>query len=177
MKQYSNSLVVKDISNVSFDFVVDTTSWRPSTVWHYNDVTMSSIAPQITTLTIVYSTVCSRRRSKKTSRQWPLYGEFTGEFPAQKASNAEIVSIWWRHHGVMTSTGPVFASLYIYIWFEGLIFRTMKTMPIIWLPIHLFLVSPGNPYLWYWHCEMMTPCSTFQCHWMIVNAYIYICIR
>ena len=23
----------------------------------------------------------------------------TGEFPAQKASNAEEVSIWWRHHG------------------------------------------------------------------------------
>ena len=23
----------------------------------------------------------------------------TGEFPAQMASNAEIVSIWWRHHG------------------------------------------------------------------------------
>ena len=22
----------------------------------------------------------------------------TGEFPAQKASNAENVSIWWRHH-------------------------------------------------------------------------------
>ena len=22
----------------------------------------------------------------------------TGEFPAQRASNAEIVSIWWRHH-------------------------------------------------------------------------------
>ena len=24
----------------------------------------------------------------------------TGEFPAQKASNAENVSSWWRHHGV-----------------------------------------------------------------------------
>ena len=24
----------------------------------------------------------------------------TGEFPAQMASNAENVSIWWRHHGV-----------------------------------------------------------------------------
>ena len=22
----------------------------------------------------------------------------TGEFPAQRASNAENVSIWWRHH-------------------------------------------------------------------------------
>ena len=40
-----------------------------------------------------------RRRSKKTPRHWPLWGEFTGEFPAQWASYAENVSIWWRHHG------------------------------------------------------------------------------
>ena len=25
----------------------------------------------------------------------------TGEFPTQKASNAENVSIWWRHHGIL----------------------------------------------------------------------------
>ena len=44
-----------------------------------------------------------RRRSKKTSKlrvTGPLCGEFTGtgEFPAQRASYAENVSIWWRHH-------------------------------------------------------------------------------
>ena len=44
-----------------------------------------------------------RRRSKKTS-QLPVTGLWagnspeTGEFPAQMASNAEKVSIWWRHH-------------------------------------------------------------------------------
>ena len=33
-------------------------------------------------------------------RHWPLCGNspVTGEFPAQKASSAEHVSIWWRHH-------------------------------------------------------------------------------
>ena len=37
----------------------------------------------------------------KAPRHWPLCGEITGtdEFPAQRASNAENVSIWWRHHG------------------------------------------------------------------------------
>ena len=42
----------------------------------------------------------------KARRHWPLCGEFTGEFSAQMASNAENVSIWWRHHddGVMTWT-------------------------------------------------------------------------
>ena len=36
----------------------------------------------------------------KASRHWPLCGEFTetGEFPAQRASYAENVFIWWRHH-------------------------------------------------------------------------------
>ena len=44
-----------------------------------------------------------RLRSKKTSKLrvtglcvWNSPG--TGEFPAQMASNAENVSIWWRHH-------------------------------------------------------------------------------
>ena len=44
-----------------------------------------------------------RRRSKKTSelRVTGLcagISPVTGEFPAQKASNAENVSIWWRNH-------------------------------------------------------------------------------
>ena len=38
----------------------------------------------------------------KALRHWPLRQEFTGpgEFPAQMASNAENVSIWWRHQVV-----------------------------------------------------------------------------
>ena len=39
----------------------------------------------------------------KAPRHWPLCGELTGtgEFPAQMASNAENVSIWWRHHEIL----------------------------------------------------------------------------
>ena len=45
-----------------------------------------------------------RRRSKKTSKfrvTGLCEGKSTvnGEFPAQRVSNAENVSIWWRHHG------------------------------------------------------------------------------
>ena len=38
----------------------------------------------------------------KAPRHWPLCGEFTGtgEFPAQRASYAKNVSIWWRHHDI-----------------------------------------------------------------------------
>ena len=39
-----------------------------------------------------------RHRSKKTSKL-RVTGLCAGEFPAQMASNAENVSIWWRHHG------------------------------------------------------------------------------
>ena len=43
------------------------------------------------------------RRSKKTSKLRVTglcegNSPVTGEFPAQRASNAENVSIWWRHH-------------------------------------------------------------------------------
>ena len=70
--------------------------------WHYDDVRMGAIASQITNLTIVNSTVNSDadQRNIKDPRHWPLCGEFTGtgEFPAQRASYAENVFIWWRHH-------------------------------------------------------------------------------
>ena len=45
----------------------------------------------------------SRRRSKKTSKLHVTglcegNSPATGEFPTQRASNAECVSVWWRHH-------------------------------------------------------------------------------
>ena len=50
-----------------------------------------------------YSTVYSRRRSKKTSKLRVTglcegNSPMSGEFPAQRVNNAENVSIWWRHH-------------------------------------------------------------------------------
>ena len=63
------------------------------------------IASQITSLTMVYSTVYSTSRSKKTSKLCVTglcegNSPMTGEFPAQMASNAENISVWWCHHGV-----------------------------------------------------------------------------
>ena len=69
---------------------------------HYIDVIMTAMASQITSLTVVYSIVYSGadQRKQQSSTSLAFVGEFigTGEFPAQRASNAEIVSIWWRHH-------------------------------------------------------------------------------
>ena len=64
---------------------------------------MGAMASQITSLTIVYSTVYSGADKKNPSKLRVTglcagNSPGTGEFPAQMASNAENVSIWWRHH-------------------------------------------------------------------------------
>ena len=48
---------------------------------HYGDVIMGAIASQITSLTIVYSTVYSDavKENIKALRHWPLCGKFTGD--------------------------------------------------------------------------------------------------
>ena len=46
------------------------------------------------------------KENNKAPRHWPLCGEFTGEFLPQRASNAENVSIWWRHHVIFFLWGP-----------------------------------------------------------------------
>ena len=66
---------------------------------HCSDVTMGTMASQIISLTIVYSTFYSgadQRNHQCSASLAFVWG--IGEFPAQMASNAENVSIWWRHH-------------------------------------------------------------------------------
>ena len=81
------------------------TSWNQSPISHYDDVKMGTMTSQINNLTIVYSNRLFRRRSKKTSKLRVTglcagNSPGTGEFPAQMASNAENVSISWRHHEI-----------------------------------------------------------------------------
>ena len=64
---------------------------------------MGTMASQITSLKIVLLNRLFRRRSKKTSNlrvTGLCAGKSPGtdEFPTQMASNAENISIWWRHH-------------------------------------------------------------------------------
>ena len=69
---------------------------------HYSDVIKNAIASQITGVSFMCSNVCSGK-SKKTSKL-RVTGlcegnpQVTGGFPSQRTSNAENVSIWWRHH-------------------------------------------------------------------------------
>ena len=60
----------------------------------YSDVKMGAMAPQIASLTIIYSTVSSGADRRKHQTSVSLAFAMTGEFPAQIASNAENASIW-----------------------------------------------------------------------------------
>ena len=78
---------------------------------HYNDVTMSAMASQITDV----SNCWFQRRSKKVSKLCVSglcagNSPVTGEFPTQKASDAENASIWWRHH-VRRVNGCLFSAM------------------------------------------------------------------
>ena len=69
----------------------------------YSDVIMIATAYLITSVSIVQSFVQAQiKENIKAPRHGPSWGEFTGSrwIPAQSASNAEKVPIWWRHHGV-----------------------------------------------------------------------------
>ena len=60
---------------------------------------MGAIASQITILTIVYSIVYSDADQRKhQSSAWLAFVRGIHRGPAQMASYAENVSIWWRHH-------------------------------------------------------------------------------
>ena len=127
-----------------------------------------------------------RRRSKKTSKlrvtglcEGNLSG--TSEFPAQRASNADNVSIWWRHHVRVTralSQYKIFPGMWISIikmWRmrDHLIF----IMGISMLIRHLYIetgprwpnsgLAGKNRYV---HCLYPSHSS------VTVMIYIYICI-
>ena len=69
---------------------------------HYNNIIMSAVASQITKSPL-FAQLLVQGRSKKTSKLRVTglcagNSPVTGEFLAQKASNAENVCIWWHHH-------------------------------------------------------------------------------
>ena len=121
-------------------------------VTHYNYVRMSAVAFQITSLAIVYSTVYSRLWSKKTLKLRVTglcqgNSPVTSEFPAQMASKAENVSIWWRHH-------EFFSSLY------QLLSNIRQSNWLFWMHFH----SSGAIFhdgLW----DLATVSSASKCTW------------
>ena len=86
-----------------------------------------------------------RRRSKKTSKLRVTglcegNSPETGEFPAQMASNAENVSIWWRHHATdshishnsfadhrtVSLTSYAHCLRFSYVWYRSISFQSFR---------------------------------------------------
>ena len=74
---------------------------------------MGAMASHIASFTIVYSIAYSgavqRKHQRSASLAFFVRG-ITGEFPAQRASNADNVSIWWRHHVTRSQEGAIAVS-------------------------------------------------------------------
>ena len=67
--------------------------------FHHSDVIMSALASQITSRTIVYSTVYSGADQRKHQSSASLaFVRGIHQWPAQRVCNTENVSIWWRHN-------------------------------------------------------------------------------
>ena len=67
---------------------------------------MSAMASVITGVSIAFSAVCSGADQRKHQSSVLLafvHSPVTSEFPAQMASNAENVPIWWRHNEFLYS--------------------------------------------------------------------------
>ena len=93
-------------------------------------------------------------RSKKTSKLTGLCvgnSPVTDEFPAQMASNAENVSIWWRYHvNMFVFSNPGRNNFYNYDWYQLHIQAfTYGILPAIysnafsWMKIVRFILIPS----------------------------------
>ena len=82
---------------------------------YYSDVIMSAMASQITSVSMVCST---SKKPSKLSVTGLCEGNspVTGEFPSQRASNAEKVSIWWRHR--VSCGSPPYNTVHLDHWFR-----------------------------------------------------------
>ena len=98
---------------------------------HYNDVIMGAMtfkspASRLFTQAFIQAQI---KENIKAPRHWPLWGEFACEFPAQRTSNKENVSIWWRHHywvrmgnnDINRRCHHIFASLWYHLFAGGYI--------------------------------------------------------
>ena len=72
---------------------------------HCDDAIMDMIASQITSLTVVYSTVYSDADQRKHQSSVSL-AFVRGIHRGRMASNAESISIWWRRYEISLSRKP-----------------------------------------------------------------------
>ena len=94
-----------------------------------------------------------RHRSMKTSKLRVTglcegNSQVTGEFPAQRASNAENVSIWWRHH---VGNSPLSAHS-----FPDQLWVFWTTVPAGHIVNQAKLIGPWEMWKWFYKCMFQT---------------------
>ena len=100
----------------------------------YNDIIMSAMASQITSVSIrLFAQQFAQGQMKedmKAPRHWLLWGPnqpITGGFPSKRANNAENVSTWWRHHDYLKIDE---ISRFLIVTFESHSIKLIKSNPI-----------------------------------------------
>ena len=84
---------------------------------HYSDAIMSAMVFQIASISIVDSTVCPCADQVK-HQSFASLAFVKGIHRRQRASNAENVSIWWRHH-VAIYVMWTFIDIFFFFWGGG----------------------------------------------------------
>ena len=120
-------------------------------LFHYGDVIMRAMASHLTSLTIVCSNVCSgpdQRKHQSSASQAFVWGNssVTGEFPTQRASNAQNAPIWWRHLVDRTSaeSGPLWRFHWEFIFDFILLLLFYFTTLLQLCGLFLFYFSPTS---------------------------------
>ena len=145
---------------------------------------MGTVASQITSLTIVYSTVYRTqiKENIKAPRHWPVCWDFTGtgEFPAQQASNAENVSIWWRHHD-QTNCDSITVQRPMTCFFNTFFFIYRNAYRKLFIFLFLFIAGVTGAFkhikvrIHYLHCRTsLSPLITTLR--IMYYIYIYVCV-
>ena len=102
----------------------------------------------------------------------------TGEFPAQRTSNAENVSIWWRHHGEVLKSGYIpipTGTAVVSVWRRILKLaweQLVNRLRIIQWKFRILYINVLFFTACFVHCTWNNCSSPF---WEIAN-YIYTCI-
>ena len=98
----TSAVCVRNLTHVGFTQCIMHAYVSCTIPSHYNDVMMGAIASQLTGVSIVCSAVCqgADQRKHQSSASLTYVRGTSGDrwIPSQRDSNAENVSIWWRHH-------------------------------------------------------------------------------
>ena len=98
--------------------------------WLWARWPLKSPASRLFTQPFIYAQI---KENIKAPRHWPVWKEFTGEWwiPAQRANNAENVSVWWRHHMLHRSCRSIQHYLESTFWQCKIISVDCTCMPVI----------------------------------------------